>query len=57
MYTGEDPYEDYVPVRVFFDEPSRKWKCRCFTYEKYGSCTHLTPYRRETEVRVLEEYL
>jgi len=54
-----DEWEEDIlyPVRVFWDEGRQDWACRCLLYEKYGRCAHLTRYRRQAEVRVLEEYL
>lgn len=53
----DDPDGEYIPVRVFFDERTQKWACRCLLYEHFGKCLHLTRYRRQIELDVKEEYL
>lgn len=58
-WDDEDPYGDgeYIPVRVYWDEWAQKWKCRCYSWTRYGKCAHLVRYRRTVELRVKEEYL
>ena len=42
---------------IRFVEHTRQWVCDCDFHEAYGTCRHVSFYRRITDVNVKEEYL
>lgn len=60
MYAGwEDEDGTWVtsPRQIYYDTAAGRLSCRCERYAQLGRCRHLTRWRPEVTVPVLECYL
>jgi hypothetical protein len=48
--------DNIPPLRVYYDEEEKEFKCRCARFASYGKCSHIWRYRDENTITFADDW-